>query len=274
VALGELTSLTSLHLTGCSTYVAEELGMERLEGLQWLAPSLAKLTALTSLHVAGWCWDLDDEQMEELSNLPALTYVHLDCYWDSEQADMRLWALASRLPGLTHLHLPEGDYDMSNDGLRAIASLRALTHLHLADCNQVTNEGMLAISSLISLTHLHLCCCQHVTNDGLPAIASLTSLTELHLQYFHGVTDEGVATLSSLTALKSLNLTGCGNVSQEAITALHWTSLATGPISQSASPSTCRSYCVVRWAAEGVLRCSTSVTEMPVACVCWVGHDI
>jgi hypothetical protein len=50
VALGELTSLTSLHLSDCSTYIAEELGMDCWPGLRWRAPSLAKLTALTSPH--------------------------------------------------------------------------------------------------------------------------------------------------------------------------------------------------------------------------------
>jgi hypothetical protein len=193
VAIGELTSLTSLHLTGCSTYVAEELGMERCHGLEWRAPSLAKLTALTSLHIGGGCWNIYDEHMEELSNLPALTYIHLECWWYSDEPDMRLWELASRLPGLTHLHLSDGV--VTNDGLRAIASLSALTHLHLDGLEQMSNEG-------------------------LRAIASLTSLTQLRLQYFVSVTDEGVAMLSSLTALKSLDLEECPNGSQAAITAL------------------------------------------------------
>jgi hypothetical protein len=231
VALGELTSLTSLHLTDCSTYIAEELGMESLQGLQWGAPSLAKLTALTSLHLGGVCWYLDNEQMEEISNLTALTYIHLECIWFSDETDMRLWALASRLPGLIHLHLAEGDYAVTNDGLRAIASLTRLTHLHLNNCDEV-NEGMLAIRSLTALTHLHMSRCFQLSNDGLRAIASLTSLTHLHLdaQYhlhvtspvpgFLSVTDEGMETLSSLTALKSLELIGGHNVSQEAITAL------------------------------------------------------
>jgi hypothetical protein len=130
-ALGELTSLTSLHLIHCSTYIAEESDMDCLQGLMWRAPSLAKLTALTSLHIGSGWWEIGDEHLEELSNLTALTYIHLECYWVSEEPDMRLWELASRLPGLTHLHLPGGDYHLTNDGLRAIASLAALTHLHL-----------------------------------------------------------------------------------------------------------------------------------------------
>jgi hypothetical protein len=194
VALGELISLTSLHLTGCSTYIAEELGMDRWQGLQWRAPSLAKLTALTSLHIGDECWTIYDEQMEEISNLTALTYIHLED-WHSEEEDMMLRTLASRLPGLTHLHLENGEMEVSNDGLRAIASLSALTHLHL--------DGL-----------------WEVTNEGLRAITSLTFLTHLHLTYCHRVTDEGVATLSSLTALKSLELWACPDVSQEAITAL------------------------------------------------------
>jgi hypothetical protein len=226
VALGELTSLTSLHLTDCSTYIAEELGEDCWEGLRWRAPSLAKLTALTSLHIGGECWYIYDEQMEEISKLTALTYIHLECYWYSADVDMRLRALASRLPGLTHLHLSGGDYEMSNDGLRAIASLPALTHLHLDGLDEVTSDGLRAIASLTGLAHLHLNGCYQVTNQGLRAIASLTSLTELHLEYFNGVTDEGVEMLSSLTALKSLNLAGCDNVSQEAITATARTGLA------------------------------------------------
>ena len=130
MALGELTSLTSLHLTGCSTYVAEDVGMECCSGLQWRAPSLAKLTALTSLHIGGECWQIYDEQMEEISKLTALTYVHLE-EWCTVEEDTTLWALASRLPGLTHLHLSGGDFIVSNEGLRAITSLTALTHLHL-----------------------------------------------------------------------------------------------------------------------------------------------
>jgi hypothetical protein len=130
VALGELISLTSLHLTDCSTYIAEELGMNCWEGLQWRAPSLAKLTALTSLHIGDECWTIENEQMEEISNLTALTYIHLEDWYSEEEADMTLRTLASRLPGLTHLHLG-GDYSVSNDGLHAIASLSSLTHLHL-----------------------------------------------------------------------------------------------------------------------------------------------
>jgi hypothetical protein len=103
VALGELTSLTSLHLSDCSTYITEELGMDCFQGLEWRAPSLAKITALTSLHLGGECWDIDDEQMEEISKLTALTYIHLECWWLSEEAETRLWALASRLRGLTQL---------------------------------------------------------------------------------------------------------------------------------------------------------------------------
>jgi hypothetical protein len=110
---------------------------------------------------------------------------------------------------------------VSNDGLRAIAALTALTQLHVYGCSEVTNEGLRAINHQPHLPHpappgLLL----QVTNQGLRAIASLTALTELHLQYFHGVTDEGVETLSRLTALKSLDLTGCDKVSQEAITAM------------------------------------------------------
>jgi hypothetical protein len=225
VAIGELTSLTSLHLHGCSTYIAEASDFQHClraaggpVGLQWRAPSLAKLTALTSLHIGGDCWDMNDEQ----TNLPALTYIHLGCLWISYEPDMRLWELASRLPGLTHLHLSgdSGDFSVSNDGLRAIASLAALTHLHLEGCRQVTNDGMLAIRSLPALTHLHLANCTQVSNDGLRAIASLTSLTELHLVHCPQVTNDGLRAIASLTSLTELHLVHCPQVTNDGLRAI------------------------------------------------------
>jgi hypothetical protein len=232
------------------------LGEARWQGLEWRAPSLAKLTALTSLHIGGECWEIYDEQMEAISKLPALTHVHLE-YWFSEEVDMRLWALASRLPGLTHLHLSGGDFLVSNDGLRAIASLTALSHLHLYGCDEVSNDELRAIASLASLTHLHLVYCPQVTNQGLRAIASLTAL---RLQQFHCVTDEGVeldaeqpdgaevARRDGVPQGITRQLRRCGNCS-------HWTTCSSRhPVNRikPASPSTCRSYCEVRLAAEGV----------------------
>jgi hypothetical protein len=43
VALGEL-SLTSLHLSDCSTYIAEELGMKLWQGLARTVPWLVRVT--------------------------------------------------------------------------------------------------------------------------------------------------------------------------------------------------------------------------------------
>ena len=174
VALGELTSLTSLHLTDCSTYMMEEVE-ECWCGLQWRAPSLAKLTALTSLHLGGECWDINDEQMEEISKLTALTYVHLECWWESEEADMRLWTLASRLPGLTHLHVTGGD-SVSDDGLRAIASLTGLAHLHLRYFHRVTDEGVATLSSLTALKSLELTECDNVSQEAITALRQLLAL--------------------------------------------------------------------------------------------------
>ena len=175
VAIGELTSLTSLHLTRCSTYIAEEVGMECWQGLQWRAPSLAKLTALTSLHLGGGWWAFEDEQMEEISKLTALTYVHLECWWESEEPDMRLWTLASRLPGLTHLHVTGGD-SVSDDGLRAIASLTGLAHLHLRYFHRVTDEGVATLSSLTALKSLELTECDNVSQEAITALRQLLAL--------------------------------------------------------------------------------------------------
>jgi hypothetical protein len=126
-----------------------------------------------STSAASVAWQIYDEQIGEISKLTALTYVRLEC-WFSAEVDMRLWALASRLPGLTHLHLSGGDFLVSNVGLRAITSLTALSHLHLDGLEHVSNDGLPAITSLASLTHLHLVYCPQVTDE--PRAAARTGL--------------------------------------------------------------------------------------------------
>ena len=45
---------------------------------------------------------------------------------------------------------------MTDEGVRAVSGMRALTSLDLVLCDNITNEGVLALSSLPALTHLDL----------------------------------------------------------------------------------------------------------------------
>ena len=70
---------------------------------------------------------------------------------------------------------------VSDDGLRALADLTALTYLNLGYCGQVSDDGLLALVSLTGLTNLNLGGCSQVSNDGSHALGRLTALATLNL---------------------------------------------------------------------------------------------
>ena len=73
---------------------------------------------------------------------------------------------------------------------------------------KVTNEGLRAVSRLPALTSLDLTCCFKVTDEGLRAVSCRLTLTSLHLNRCN-ITNEGLRAVSRLPALRSLNLTDC-----------------------------------------------------------------
>ena len=87
-----------------------------------------------------------------------------------------LLTFASRLPGLTHLHLSGGNHMASNDGLHAIASLTALTELHLEHFHGVTDEGVETLNSLTALKSLNLTGCPNVSQEAITALRQLLAL--------------------------------------------------------------------------------------------------
>jgi hypothetical protein len=70
----------------------------------------------------------------------------------------------------------------------------------------LTDEALRAVSSLPAITSLDLTLCVKVKDDGIRAVSSCTALTSLDLAHCYELTDEGIRTVSSCTALTSLNL--------------------------------------------------------------------
>jgi F-box/leucine-rich repeat protein 2/20 len=110
---------------------------------------------------------------------------------------------------------------LTDQGLRAVSSLAALTFLDLSYCVKVSDEGLRAVSSsCTTLKTLNLFACDKVTDEGVRAVSSLPALTFLDLAGSK-VTDEGVrAVASSCTALNTLNLFGCFEVTDEGVRAV------------------------------------------------------
>ena len=62
-----------------------------------------------------------------------------------------------------------------------MSTVPALTSLRLFGC-YITNEGVLALSSLPALTHLNLRSCINVTAAGVQALRSTTAAPSLHIE--------------------------------------------------------------------------------------------
>jgi Leucine-rich repeat (LRR) protein len=256
--IANMVSLAPL-ITGLKLRLCREMTDERLG-------ALAPLTRLTYLHLGG-CKNVSDAGLKALANLTALAHLNLslctqvtidgllpllpnlislnlfgctqlkDDGWGlpTEGPELSLRLLAQHCTRLETLKLAGGDFNVSDNGLRALAGisrldwaglgqprdasgeLRALvtlTHLDLTDCKEVTDKGLLALAAggLTNLTVLNLAGCNNykssLTDNGVRALAGgLPSLTNLNLQGCKGVCGDGLQALAALTGLASLAMT-------------------------------------------------------------------
>jgi hypothetical protein len=109
---------------------------------------------------------------------------------------------------------------LTDEGVRSVSSLPALTFLNLSWCHNVTDEGMRAVSSCTALKSLNLFVCARVTDAGVRAVSSCTSLTFLDLAGCTSLTDEGLRALSNCTSLTYLSLWGCYMVTDAGLRAV------------------------------------------------------
>jgi hypothetical protein len=109
--------------------------------------------------------------------------------------------------------------------------MRALTHLDLSLCDEVTDVGVRAVSTMPLLASLNLRGCDKITDEAVQAVSSMSALTSLDLGRFHGLslsqfTDAGVLALSRLPALTHLDVTNCYQVTAAGVEALRSTTTA------------------------------------------------
>jgi hypothetical protein len=126
--LSRLTTLTCLHLGGCSAVTDKEV------------LALSSLTGLKDLAL-GYCRNITSEGLLAVSNLPALT--ELDLSGCDKVTDEVMHAVSS-LPTLTRMDI-YGCFKVTNEALRAVSSLPSLTFLDLTGCNRVTAAGVQAL---------------------------------------------------------------------------------------------------------------------------------
>jgi hypothetical protein len=184
-----------------------------LEAAGWLEGGLgfSQNSATVRLVCAGWK-AVHDALVTRLVLRPQTT-------------DEAMGMLARRFPAVVSLEIKREPYQLSvltDEGLRSVSSLRALTYLDLGNldlglCSKVTDEGIRAVSSCTALKSLIICSCI-VTDEGIRAVvSSCTALKSLNLTCCPNVTDEGIRAVSSCTGLTSLNLCGCRKVTADGL---------------------------------------------------------
>jgi hypothetical protein len=162
---------------------------------------------------------VDDQWLQKLAELAGLvTCLDLSHCSRVQVADNGIRALAS-LTAVTNLNL--GDCEqVSDDWLHTVAGLAALTSLNLEGCERVSDNGLRALAGLTALTSLDLSRCGNVASEGLCALGGLTGLASLNLRCCQQVTDDGLRALTGLTTLTTCNVGGCNQVSPNGLRTL------------------------------------------------------
>jgi internalin A len=92
--------------------------------------------------------------------------------------------------------------NITDEGLKQVATLKNLTRLSLEHCKQYTDVGLKEVAKLKSLTYLQLDYAK-ITDVGLTEVAKLNNLTELWVSYI-AITDAGLEELAKLEKLTKL----------------------------------------------------------------------
>ena len=123
--------------------------------------------------------------------------------------DEAMGMLVRRFPAVVSLEMksvPNETLALTDQGVHAMSSLRALTCIDLSRCKLMTDQALRAVSSVSTLKSLNLFCCRGVTDVGVRARSSLPTLASLDLSGCYNVTAAGVQALRSTTAAPSLHI--------------------------------------------------------------------
>jgi hypothetical protein len=138
-------------------------------------------SATVRLICAGWK-AVYDAQVKRL----VLTWQTTD-----EAMDM----LVRRFPAVVSLEMKsvrDQTLALTDKGVHAVSSLRALTYLDLGRCKVMTDAGLRAVSSVSALRSLSLYCCSKITGEGMRAVSSLHAITSLSIAHCYELTDEAL----------------------------------------------------------------------------------
>jgi hypothetical protein len=154
--------------------------LELLEAAGWQQGGLgfSQTSATVRLVCAGW------KAMHD-----ALV-TRLVLRWQTTNEVMRM--LVRSFPAVVLLKVKWGRSVLTDEALRAVSSLPALTSLILFNCEKVTDVGVRVLSILPTLTTLNLHDCPNVTAAGMQTLRNTTTAPSLHITSQHGALHSAV----------------------------------------------------------------------------------
>ncbi|MEN6333658.1 MAG: hypothetical protein ABFE01_05315 [Phycisphaerales bacterium] len=167
----------------------------RFSGTGW-----ATLRTLTKLEHICTPYGLTDDEMAGIATLQSVNEMEIVA---PKLTDAGLASIA-KLRNMQVLHL-NGTAMMTDNGLKALATLPRLRHLRLA--GPFTDRGVQILASMPSLKVLWLES-PNVTEESLRYLAQSPSLERLCVPWLDRITDRSMTYLSSMPKLKAL---GVGN---------------------------------------------------------------
>lgn len=226
--LSNLQSLTHLSLKDCTTLLIGISVVEKLLCLKylnlrstWLQQDIEVLTRLKTLEVYS-----SAQGGPLVRNCVNLKALKVDANNDHEgiESFTQLQKLSSESPAndllipslhasLTKLNLQDC-FSMTNDGMRALSVLTALTTMELYNLRQVNNIS--SLGCLTRLKKLNLESCRHKDNE-MRVFSGLTNITKLSLAGCRLLTDQCIDYLAPLEKLDSLYLNHCSKITDVSV---------------------------------------------------------
>jgi hypothetical protein len=181
-------------------YIAKLTGMTHFcpVSSRFTPKSWALLASLPRLEHICTPYGLTDADVEEIAKLQTVNEMEIV---DTKLTDAGLVSLA-KLRNLVVLHL-EGTPKMTDEGLKALATLPQLRHLRLT--GPFTDKGLSYLAALPSLKALWLET-PRATDEGLRQIAQCKSLERLCVPWADTITDSTVACFKSMPKLVALGV--------------------------------------------------------------------
>ncbi|XP_053320247.1 dynein regulatory complex subunit 6 [Spea bombifrons] len=125
--------------------------------------------------------------------------------------DASIKALSKSCPNLNHIYLADCQ-KITDASLKAVATLKNITVLNVADCIRISDPGVRQIlegPSGAKIQELNLTNCLRVSDLSLLRIAQKChNLTFLSLRFCENVTDSGIELLGNMASLISIDLSG------------------------------------------------------------------